>query len=42
MYRIQEVQQQDLNSKDYECKKLTYILKSIVKEFMKEFYKGLI
>ena len=36
------MQQQDLDSKDYKCKELIYILRSIVKEFIKDFYKGLI
>ena len=42
MYRLQEAQQQDLNSKDYKYRELTYILESIIKEFIKDFYKGLI
>ena len=36
------MQQQDLNSKDYKYRELMYILKSITKEFIKDFYKGLI
>ena len=35
------MQQQDLDSKDYECRELMYVLRSIVKEFVKDFYKGL-
>ena len=42
MQRIQEAQQQDLDNKDYECRELIYILKNIVKEFIKDFYRGLI
>ena len=41
MQRIQEAQQQDLDSKNYKCRELTYVLKSIVEEFIKDFYKGL-
>ena len=40
--KIKKVQQQDLNSKDYKYKELIYILKDIIKEFIKNFYKGLI
>ena len=36
------MQQQNLNNKDYKYRELTYILKSIIKEFIKNFYKGLI
>ena len=42
MQRIQEAQQQDLDSEDYECRELIYILRSITKEFVKDFHKGLI
>ena len=35
------MQQQDLDSKDYKCKELIYILKSITEEFIKDFYRGL-
>ena len=42
MQRIQKAQQQDLDSKDYKCKELTYILRSIAEEFIKDFHKGLI
>ena len=41
MQRIQKAQQQDLDSKDYKYRELTYILKNIVKEFIKDFYRGL-
>ena len=41
MQRIQEAQQQDLNSKDYKYRELIYIPKSIVKEFIKDFHKKL-
>ena len=36
------MQQQDLDSKDYKYRELTYILKSIAEEFIRDFYKGLI
>ena len=36
------MQQQDLNSKDYEYKELIYILKNIVENFIKDFHRGLI
>ena len=42
MQKIQKAQQQDLDSKDYKYKKLIYILKSIIKEFVKDFHKRLI
>ena len=42
MQRIQKAQQQDLDSKDYECRELIYILRNIIKDFIKDFYKGLI
>ena len=42
MQKIQEAQQQDSDSKDYKYRKLIYILKSIAKEFIKDFHKGLI
>ena len=41
MQKIQKVQQQDLNSKDYKYRELIYILKSITEEFIKDFYKEL-
>ena len=41
MQKIQKAQQQDLDSKDYKCRKLIYILKSIAEEFIKDFYKKL-
>ena len=36
------MQQQDLDSKDYEYRELIYILKSIAAEFIKDFYRGII
>ena len=36
------MQQQDLNSKDYECRELIYILRNIIEKFVKDFYRGLI
>ena len=42
MQKIQETQQQDLDSKDYEYRELIYIPKSITEEFVKDFHKGLI
>ena len=42
MQKIQKAQQQDLDSKDYKYKKLIYILRSIIKEFIKDLHKGLI
>ena len=42
MQRIQKAQQQYLDSKDYKYRELIYILKSIIKEFIKIFYKRLI
>ena len=36
------MQQQDLDSKDYKYRELIYILKDLIKEFIKDFYKGLI
>ena len=35
------MQQQDLDSEDYKCRELMYILKSITEEFIKDFYKRL-
>ena len=35
------MQQQDLDSKDYKCRELTYILKNITEEFIKYFHWGL-
>ena len=40
--RIQKAQQQDPDSKDYKCKELMYILRSIAEEFIKDFHRGLI
>ena len=36
------MQQQDLDSEDYKYKELIYVLKSIIKEFIKDFHKELI
>ena len=36
------MQQQNPDSKDYKYRELIYILKSITKEFIKDFYKKLI
>ena len=36
------MQQQDLDSEDYKYRELTYVSRSIAKEFIKDFYKGLI
>jgi hypothetical protein len=41
MQRIQEAQQQDPDSEDYECRELTYVPRSIAEEFVKDFHKGL-
>ena len=40
--RIQEVQAKDLDIEQYEVREATYILKEIVEEFIRDFYKGLI
>ena len=42
MQKIQKAQQQDLDNKDYKYRELMYILRSIIEEFIKDFYKGLI
>ena len=42
MQRIQKAQQQDPDSKDYKYRELIYILKNIIKEFIKDFHKKLI
>ena len=41
MQKIQKAQQQNLDSEDYKYKELMYILRNIVKEFIKDFYRGL-
>ena len=41
MQRIQEVQEQDPNSKEYKNKELIYILRSLAKEFIKDFHQGI-
>ena len=35
------MQQQNSDSKDYKYRELIYILRSIIEEFIKDFYKGL-
>ena len=42
MQKIQEVQKQDSNSKEYKNRELIYILSSLAKEFIKDFYQGMI
>ena len=42
MQRIQEVQEQNPNNKKYKNRELMYILSSLAKEFIKDFYQGLI
>ena len=38
MQRIQKVQKQDPNSKEYKNKELMYILSNLAKEFIKDFH----
>ena len=40
--RIQEVQAKDLDVKEYKAREAIYILRGIIKEFVKEFYRGII
>ena len=40
--RIQEVQTKDLDVDQYEVREAIYILRGIVEEFIKEFYRGII
>ena len=40
--RIQEVQAKDLEIDQYKAREAIYILRGIVEEFIKEFYKGII
>ena len=42
MQRIQEAKKQDLDSKEYKNKELIYILNKLAKEFIKDFYQGII
>ena len=42
MQRIQEAKEQDLNSEEYINRELTYIPNKLVKEFIKDFYQGMI
>ena len=40
--RIQEVQAKDLDIDQYKAKEVIYILRGIIEEFIKSFYKGII
>ena len=40
--RIQKVQAKDLDADQYKAREVTYILRGITEEFIKEFYKGMI
>ena len=40
--RIKEVQAKNLDADQYKVREVIYILKEIVEEFIKEFYKGII
>ena len=42
MQRIQEVKKQDLDSEKYKNKELIYMLNKLAKEFIKDFYQGII
>ena len=42
MQRIQEVKEQDLDSKKYKNRELIYILNKLAKEFIKDFHQGII
>ena len=42
MQRIQEAKEQDPNSKEYKNRELIYILNELAKEFIKDFYQGII
>ena len=39
--KIQEVQVVDLDKEQYKNREATYVLRSIIKEFVKSFHKGL-
>ena len=41
MQRIQEAKEQDLDSKEYNNRKLIYIPNKLVKEFIKDFHQGI-
>ena len=41
MQRIQEAQKQDLDSKEYKNRELTYIPNELAKEFIKDFHQGM-
>ena len=40
--RIQEVQAKDLDIDQYKVREVIYILRRIIEEFIKEFYRGII
>ena len=40
--RIQKVQAKDLDTEQYKVREVIYILKGIIEEFIKDFYKGII
>ena len=42
MQRIQEAKEQNPDSEEYKNKKLIYILNKLAKEFIKDFYQGII
>ena len=42
MQRIQEAKKQDPDSKEYKNRELIYILNKLAKEFIKDFYQGII
>ena len=42
MQRIQKAKKQNPDSEEYENRKLAYILNKVVKEFIKDFYQGII
>ena len=41
LQRIKEVQLENLDIKQYKNKKAAYTLRSIIKKFIEEFYKGI-
>ena len=40
--RIQEVQAKDLDINQYKVREVTYVLREIAEEFIKDFYRGII
>ena len=40
--RIKEVQAKDLDIDQYKVREVTYILRGIIEEFIKDFYRGVI